>query len=77
MSARVGDLRYECKYINVRRWLMCLEHFIDKGERWAVFENKGAGSDGREPDSVDSVPGEVHRSLQAHRSILLEASIPI
>ena len=54
MSARVGDLRYECKYINVRRWLMCLEHFIDKDARWAVFENKGAGSDGREPDSVDS-----------------------
>jgi len=45
----VGDLLSECKYVNVRRYLMYLEHFIDTGTRWAVFENNGTGSDEDEP----------------------------
>lgn len=45
----MDDLVSEFKYVNVRRHLMYLEHFLGTGTRWAVFENNGAGADGRAP----------------------------
>ena len=31
----------EWKYVNVRRYFAYLEHSIDKGTQWAVFEPNG------------------------------------
>jgi Bacteriophage tail sheath protein len=31
----------EWKYVNVRRYFLYLEHSIDRGTQWAVFENNG------------------------------------
>ena len=33
----------EWKYINIRRYLLFLEHSIDQGTQWAVFEPNGEG----------------------------------
>jgi phage tail sheath protein FI len=41
-------------YINVRRYLIYLEHSIDNGTQWAVFENNGPALWARVTDSIDS-----------------------
>jgi phage tail sheath protein FI len=40
-GARTTSLDSEWKYVNVRRLLIFLEHSIDKGVQWAVFEPNG------------------------------------
>ena len=40
-GARTASSDPEWKYVNVRRYLIYLEHSIDKGTRWAVFEPNG------------------------------------
>ena len=41
-------------YVNVRRYLIYLEHSIDNGSQWAVFENNGPALWARVKDSIDS-----------------------
>lgn len=41
-GARTVSSDPEWKYINVRRYFAYLEHSIDRGTQWAVFENSGA-----------------------------------
>lgn len=41
-------------YVNVRRYLIYLEHSIDNGTQWAVFENNGPALWARVSDSIDS-----------------------
>jgi phage tail sheath protein FI len=41
-------------YVNVRRYLIYLEHSIDSGTQWAVFENNGPALWARVTDSLDS-----------------------
>ncbi len=40
-GARTASSNSEIKYVNVRRYLVYLEHSIDNGTQWAVFENNG------------------------------------
>ncbi len=40
-GARTVSSDTELMYINVRRYLIYLEHSIDNGTQWAVFENNG------------------------------------
>jgi Bacteriophage tail sheath protein len=40
-GARTASSNAEIKYVNVRRYLVYLEHSIDNGTQWAVFENNG------------------------------------
>jgi phage tail sheath protein FI len=40
-GARTTSSDPEWKYVNVRRYFACLEHSIDKGTQWAVFEPNG------------------------------------
>ena len=40
-GARTASSNSEIKYVNVRRYLVYLEHSIDIGTQWAVFENNG------------------------------------
>jgi phage tail sheath protein FI len=40
-GARTASSNSEVKYVNVRRYLVYLEHSIDNGTQWAVFENNG------------------------------------
>jgi Bacteriophage tail sheath protein len=40
-GARTASSNAEIKYVNVRRYLVYLEHSIDNGSQWAVFENNG------------------------------------
>jgi phage tail sheath protein FI len=40
-GARTASSNSEIKYVNVRRYLVYLEHSIDNGSQWAVFENNG------------------------------------
>jgi hypothetical protein len=53
-GARTASSDSEFKYINVRRYLIYLEHSIDNGTQWAVFENNGPALWARVKDSVDS-----------------------
>jgi hypothetical protein len=41
-------------YVNVRRYLIYLEHSVDNGTQWAVFENNGPALWARVTDSIDS-----------------------
>ena len=41
-GARTVSSDAEWKYINVRRYFSYLEHSIDRGARWTVFESNGA-----------------------------------
>ena len=41
-------------YVNVRRYLIYLEHSIDNSTQWAVFENNGPLLWARVKDSIDS-----------------------
>jgi hypothetical protein len=40
-GARTASSDPEWKYVNVRRYFLYLEHSIDRGTQWAVFENNG------------------------------------
>jgi phage tail sheath protein FI len=40
-GARTTSSDPEFKYVNIRRYLAYLEHSIDKGTQWAVFESNG------------------------------------
>jgi phage tail sheath protein FI len=53
-GARTASSDSELKYINVRRYLIYLEHSIDNGTQWAVFENNGPTLWARVKDSIDS-----------------------
>jgi uncharacterized protein len=53
-GARTSSSDSEFKYVNVRRYLIYLEHSIDNSTQWAVFENNGPALWARVKDSVDS-----------------------
>ena len=53
-GARTVSSDSELKYVNVRRFLVYLEHSIDNGTQWAVFENNGPALWARVTDSIDS-----------------------
>lgn len=53
-GARTASSDPEFKYINVRRYLIYLEHSVDNGTQWAVFENNGPALWARVKDAVDS-----------------------
>ena len=53
-GARTVSSDTELMYINVRRYLIYLEHSIDVGTQWAVFENNGPSLWARVSDSIDS-----------------------
>lgn len=52
-GARTVSSNSEFKYINVRRYLVYLEHSIDNGSQWAVFENNGPVLWARVKESVE------------------------
>jgi phage tail sheath protein FI len=53
-GARTATSNTELMYVNVRRYLVYLEHSIDNGTQWAVFENNGPALWARVTDSIDS-----------------------
>jgi phage tail sheath protein FI len=53
-GARTVSSDTSLMYINVRRYLIYLEHSIDNGTQWAVFENNGPALWARVKDSIDS-----------------------
>ncbi len=53
-GARTASSDSEFMYVNVRRYLIYLEHSIDNSTQWAVFENNGPALWARVKDSVDS-----------------------
>jgi phage tail sheath protein FI len=53
-GARTASSDSEFMYVNVRRYLIYLEHSIDNSSQWAVFENNGPALWARVHDSVDS-----------------------
>jgi len=53
-GARTVGSDTELMYVNVRRYLIYLEHSIDNGTQWAVFENNGPALWARVKDSIDS-----------------------
>jgi uncharacterized protein len=53
-GARTVSSNTQLMYVNVRRYLIYLEHSIDNGTQWAVFENNGPLLWARVKDSVDS-----------------------
>ena len=53
-GARTVSSDTELMYVNVRRYLVYLEHSIDNGTQWAVFENNGPALWARVQDSIDS-----------------------
>jgi phage tail sheath protein FI len=52
-GARNATSNSEIKYVNVRRYLVYLEHSIDRGSQWAVFENNGPLLWARVKESVE------------------------
>jgi phage tail sheath protein FI len=52
-GARTASSNTEFKYVNVRRYLVYLEHSIDNGSQWAVFENNGPALWARVKESVE------------------------
>jgi phage tail sheath protein FI len=52
-GARNATSNSEIKYVNVRRYLVYLEHSIDNGSQWAVFENNGPLLWARVKESVE------------------------
>ncbi|HEU5453644.1 MAG TPA: phage tail sheath subtilisin-like domain-containing protein [Terriglobales bacterium] len=52
-GARNATSNQELKYVNVRRYLVYLEHSIDNGTQWAVFENNGPLLWARVKESVE------------------------
>ena len=53
-GARTASSDSEFMYVNVRRYLIYLEHSIDNSTQWAVFENNGPALWARVKDAVDS-----------------------
>jgi phage tail sheath protein FI len=53
-GARTASSDTEFMYLNVRRYLVYLEHSIDNSTQWAVFENNGPALWSRVKESVDS-----------------------
>ncbi len=53
-GARTATSDTEFMYVNVRRYLIYLEHSIDNSTQWAVFENNGPKLWARVHDAVDS-----------------------
>lgn len=53
-GARTVSSDTSLMYINVRRYLIYLEHSIDNGTQWAVFENNGPQLWAEVSDSIDS-----------------------
>ena len=53
-GARTASSDSEFMYLNVRRYLIYLEHSIDNSTQWAVFENNGPALWSRIRESVDS-----------------------
>ena len=53
-GARTASSDPEFMYVNVRRYLIYLEHSIDNSTQWAVFENNGPALWARVKDSIDS-----------------------
>ena len=53
-GARTASSDPEFMYVNVRRYLIYLEHSIDRSTQWAVFENNGPALWSRVKDAIDS-----------------------
>ncbi|HTA44785.1 MAG TPA: phage tail sheath subtilisin-like domain-containing protein [Bryobacteraceae bacterium] len=53
-GARTATSDSEFMYVNVRRYLIYLEHSIDNSTQWAVFENNGPALWARVKESIDS-----------------------
>ncbi len=53
-GARTASSDSEFRYVNVRRYMIYLEHSIDNSTQWAVFENNGPALWARVRDSVDA-----------------------
>jgi phage tail sheath protein FI len=53
-GARTVSSDTSLMYVNVRRYLVYLEHSIDNGTQWAVFENNGPSLWARVTDSIES-----------------------
>lgn len=53
-GARTATSDSEFMYVNVRRYLIYLEHSIDNSTQWAVFENNGPALWTQVKDSIDS-----------------------
>lgn len=53
-GARTASSDTEFMYVNVRRYLIYLEHSIDNSTQWAVFENNGPALWTRVKESIDS-----------------------
>jgi hypothetical protein len=53
-GARTVSSDTEFMYVNVRRYLIYLEHSIDNSTQWAVFENNGPSLWARVKEAIDS-----------------------
>jgi phage tail sheath protein FI len=53
-GARTASSDNEFQYVNVRRYLIYLEHSIDNSTQWAVFENNGPALWARVTDSIEA-----------------------
>jgi hypothetical protein len=53
-GARTTSSDTEFMYVNVRRYLIYLEHSIDNSTQWAVFENNGPSLWSRVKEAIDS-----------------------
>ncbi|HEY2383505.1 MAG TPA: phage tail sheath subtilisin-like domain-containing protein [Terriglobia bacterium] len=53
-GARTVSSDTEFMYVNVRRYLIYLEHSIDNSTQWAVFENNGPALWSRVKEAIDS-----------------------
>ena len=53
-GARTVSSNTEFMYVNVRRYLIYLEHSIDNSTQWAVFENNGPSLWARVKEAIDS-----------------------
>jgi hypothetical protein len=53
-GARTAASDSEFMYVNVRRYLIYLEHSIDNSTQWAVFENNGPPLWARVKEAIDS-----------------------
>ena len=55
-GARTLSSDPEWKYINIRRYLLFLEHSIDQSTQWAVFEPNGEAPVGHRPAERGGLP---------------------
>jgi phage tail sheath protein FI len=53
-GARTTSSDPEFMYVNVRRYMIYLEHSIDNSTQWAVFENNGPRLWSRVKEAIDS-----------------------